>query len=759
MQRSYGWFTLLIVAVVLAPLAGVFAGPAVTASAESAAPASTVDDEIIVLTSTGQIRVDDPYTAAGYDPATWDSGTDTGWAMVAGGDFNGDGDDEIVATRSGTIKVFDPIVQSGSQAVAFESTLGSSRAFRLLSTGDFDGDGRDEIVATYTDAASGVYESLRIFDGGTDGTAWSITRTESYNYYWQDMGTGDMNGDGRDDVALVRNPTDNVLLIVYSGPNWATLHEGKYSKPWLALAIGNISSSYSGEEIALTRSKVLGTLDSVIVLRLVGNSMIDLSSSASYKYYPYWGSIAMGDLNGDNDQEVLLLRDPETSNTSLLMLNPSGTSMRKFEQKTGYGSSAYKLVRCGDTDGDGLDEVVILRSDRYRIFRDPHSNDTYTDVNGAYRTSGSVANTPTMAIANIDGRGSVQGPELAVSPTSLAFSLEYGQSTAQKSISVTNSGTSESIAWQAQLTSGSDYFTINHTSGTTPGTIGVNIASTSIVPGTYSGTIRVTATDSAVLGSPKDISVNLTVTGVALSVTPTSLAFEVEWGQASPVQKLNISSSGGSGAFPWLADVIEGSDWLHISAASGTSPSTIDVTADSQAAGIGTHTGTIRIRTTDTQVANSPQYVSVSLTVPDPGFIVTPTAVRVRQKVGDPSTSAQFQVLRQAEPVGWVATAVSLDQATAVMERIQRGEAKVSASGIELDGALMATPDWLSFTPDGGYTPGIVTVTSHATTAGQHQAMILIVALDSSLSNRIQAVTVTANVASTFQYHPQVTIH
>ena len=102
MHRSFWWVMIAVVALIAAPLAGLFAAPVSIARAAPAMPGATADDEIIVLTSAGQIRIDDPLTPAGVKPATWNSGSDAGWTMVAAGDFNGDGDAEIVAARGDT---------------------------------------------------------------------------------------------------------------------------------------------------------------------------------------------------------------------------------------------------------------------------------------------------------------------------------------------------------------------------------------------------------------------------------------------------------------------------------------------------------------------------------------------------------------------------------------------------------------------------------------------------------------------------------
>ena len=105
MHRSFAWVMLAILALMLAPFAGVPGVPASVAQADTTAPTDApLDDEIIVITSTYQLRVDDPTTPTGYKPATWSSasvpGWESGWTVVAAGDFNGDGDAELVAARS-----------------------------------------------------------------------------------------------------------------------------------------------------------------------------------------------------------------------------------------------------------------------------------------------------------------------------------------------------------------------------------------------------------------------------------------------------------------------------------------------------------------------------------------------------------------------------------------------------------------------------------------------------------------------------------
>ena len=74
------------------------------------------DDEIVYIDSQGFIRALDPNQSSGQPLVTWVSPTG-GWRSVALGDFNADGDDEIVAIsldESGNrLIIYDPVVASG----------------------------------------------------------------------------------------------------------------------------------------------------------------------------------------------------------------------------------------------------------------------------------------------------------------------------------------------------------------------------------------------------------------------------------------------------------------------------------------------------------------------------------------------------------------------------------------------------------------------------------------------------------------------
>ena len=188
---------------------------------------------------------------------------------------------------------------------------------------------------------------------------------------FQDMSTGDFNNDGADDLVMVRNVNTQRLVSAWNVRTWSTIAEGNVQPPLVRGCRRQPIHQQPGDEISLTRDGANAATEGLILFKVVSGAFTDLAVSTAWRWDPDFTSLANGDLNGDGDDEVVMLRDPTWATTSLLMVNPAGASVPSFEQATGYGSAAFRIVRTGDTDGDGKDEIVILKGDRYRIYTEP----------------------------------------------------------------------------------------------------------------------------------------------------------------------------------------------------------------------------------------------------------------------------------------------------------------------------------------------------------------------------------------------------
>jgi len=220
---------------------------------------------------------------------------------IARNDFNGDGRSDIllrndngaVSNWLGTANGgwFDNAVNGGSSAPV---------SWHMAGTGDFNGDGRSDVLWRNDNGA--ISNWLSTASGGwTDNYANGGTSAPTS---WQIVGTGDFNGDGRDDMVL-RN--DNGAIT-----NWLATPNGGWFDNYL----------------------VAGT-----------------SAPTS------WKIAATGDFNGDG-RDDLLLRNDNGAITSWLGTENGGW----FDNYLNAGTSAptsWHIVGTGDFNGDGRDDIVF----------------------------------------------------------------------------------------------------------------------------------------------------------------------------------------------------------------------------------------------------------------------------------------------------------------------------------------------------------------------------------------------------------------
>ncbi|GIW05325.1 MAG: hypothetical protein KatS3mg060_0130 [Dehalococcoidia bacterium] len=133
----------------------------------------------------------------------------TGGVAVAAGDLNGEGIDEIItgAVVGGqvSIRIFD--ARTGRERLGFSIIDPTSPTVVYVAAGDLDGDGRDELVVGMADG------SVRLFDGrgqpfpfGPRGESVIRLVTDPAFRGGMRVATGDITGDGRDDIIAVPGP-------------------------------------------------------------------------------------------------------------------------------------------------------------------------------------------------------------------------------------------------------------------------------------------------------------------------------------------------------------------------------------------------------------------------------------------------------------------------------------------------------------------------------------------------------------------------
>ena len=162
------------------------------------------------------------------------------------GDFNGDGRDDIVAVYGfgfGQVTAYTMLSKTdggfNEPKSSWSRTPGNWEYNKSRFTaGDYNGDGRADlgIMYDYTEGRGALFTLLGKPDGGVaeDFMSWTTTHGA---WYAQDAGmpvSGDVNNDGRDDIAVMYNHTDGSV----SANTFKAKTDGGFENPlksWQAL--------------------------------------------------------------------------------------------------------------------------------------------------------------------------------------------------------------------------------------------------------------------------------------------------------------------------------------------------------------------------------------------------------------------------------------------------------------------------------------------------------------------------------------------
>ncbi len=267
-----------------------------------------------------------------------------GWAsdpqaVKLTGDFNGDGWGDIALTGpagwntlpvaysqgDGKFRVINAFVG----AIAIEAS--DPQAAKL--TGDFDGDGRTDIAVV--GASSGAISLARPnADGGFYGSSWIYSDFTSWASNPQVVKlTGDFNGDGKTDIALTGGAGWNTLPVAFSNGD-GTFHVTNLPVGTFASLASNtqaakLTGDFNGDgrtDIALTGGAGWGWLP---VAFSNGDGTFNISYSPA-GWFPSWASDPQatkltGDFNGDGRTDIALTGGASWNSLPIAFSNGNGT--------------------------------------------------------------------------------------------------------------------------------------------------------------------------------------------------------------------------------------------------------------------------------------------------------------------------------------------------------------------------------------------------------------------------------------------------
>ncbi len=542
---------------------------------------------------------------------------------VALGDMDGDGKLDIVAVAnsSGSFAVFRNTSTSGSitsgsfaSSVPFLTATGSSPVD--LALGDLNGDGKLD-VAVINEASSTV--SIYRNTGGSPGSINFAVRVDyATGPYPEGIAIGDLDGDSKPEMVITSEGSNSV--IVYKNNSTGTFTAGSFAASYFTtgnspfdVAIGDLDGD-GKPDLSVTN---YGD-NTVSVLRNTGSSgSINFATNVDFATGSNPQAVAVGDIDGDGKADIAVTNSGGNSLSVIRNISSSGAiTTGSFATKVDFTSYSSFLV-IGDLDGDGKPELATTSSGINVMHNAPLFPITGTRAicSGTTTTltdarSGGAWSSGSSGIATVNSSGVVTG--VAGGATVISYTAGDVSDTFNITIKATPAITL-TPASVFQCTGGNTNITASGGSVSYSWSPGAGLSSTTGATvncnATSSTIYTVTGTGSS--GCTRVLTETATVvTSVTLTVTPSSAGIPVGFPQT-------VSVSGG-GNYIWSPATTLSATTGGAVVATPTTATTYTVTETSPACGGVTATSTLNIQL-------PPTISSVSPNIANPGTSVTIT--------------------------------------------------------------------------------------------------------------------------------------
>jgi hypothetical protein len=270
---------------------------------------------------------------------------------LAIGDLNGDGKADLATVNWGDISV---LFNDGGGNLRSPVSFSTGTSPAAVALGDVNGDGKTDMVVANRgigtgDAAGTVIDAdVAVLLNMGSGTFVAANYPAGASPIA--VALGDLNGDGKPDIAVASGASVSVLLNGASGTFGAPASYGAGTRP-ASIAIGDLNGD-GRPDIAVSNPQIGGAS----VLLNVGNGTFAAAVNYAFREDANGGvsSLAIGDLNGDGKPDLA----GASSDCAIAVLLNAGSGTFGAPLSLFAGPFANSLA-VGDVNGDGKLDIVV----------------------------------------------------------------------------------------------------------------------------------------------------------------------------------------------------------------------------------------------------------------------------------------------------------------------------------------------------------------------------------------------------------------
>jgi hypothetical protein len=285
---------------------------------------------------------------------------------VVAADFNGDGKPDLAAINESdsTVSVLLNTTPMGATTPTFaaQQTFATGTSPDALAVGDFNGDGKADLaVANFGDNTVSVLLNTTAM-GGTTPT-FAAQQTFAVGAGPETLALGDFNGDGKPDLAVVNYGAGTVSVLLNTTPVGATTPT--YA-PQQTFAVGNHSTRMVVGDVNGDGKPDLAvinfgdnTVSVLLNITAMGATAPAFAAKQTFAVGTMPDALAVGDFNGDGKADLAVANLDGTVSV-LLNTTAMGATTPTFATQQTFvsGFFAAAALAVGDFNGDGKADLA-----------------------------------------------------------------------------------------------------------------------------------------------------------------------------------------------------------------------------------------------------------------------------------------------------------------------------------------------------------------------------------------------------------------